>query len=164
MRADCSLQCIGIRRRVCRANDADHRPKIFWSTRPALSASPHVSQCHTMIQRSLLRQSRVASSSIRARCRAPITRAHFPPVRIYQPLGGIARRWQSTTSDSNGNANSEASTSEASSDAAKEGDPIKKELEAKNKEIIDLKVRLQGFTYAIHTLISSYHRINTSAQ
>ncbi|KAK0513847.1 hypothetical protein JMJ35_003569 [Cladonia borealis] len=92
-----------------------------------------------MIQRSLLRQSRVASSSIRAQYKAPITRSHFPPVRIYQPLGATARRWQSTTTDSNGDANSAASTNGASSEAAKEEDPIKKELEAKNKEIIDIK-------------------------
>ncbi len=121
-------------------------------------------QCHNMIQRSLLRQSRVASSSVRARYRAPITRSHFPPVRIYQPLGGIARRWQSTTTDGNGKASSETSTNEVSPNAAKEEDPIKKELEAKNKEIIDLKVRLQASRYAIHTLISCYCRINTSVQ
>ena len=157
---------MSIGKRVCRPDDADHQPKIFVdsSTRPALPGPSQLLQCHTMIQRSLLRQSRVASSSIRAQYKALITRSHFPLVRIYQPLGATARRWQSTTTDSNGDANSAASTNGASSEAAKEEDPIKKELEAMNKEIIDLKVRLQASRYALHTLISSYHRINTSVQ
>ncbi|KAK3168794.1 hypothetical protein OEA41_005242 [Lepraria neglecta] len=92
-----------------------------------------------MIQRSLLRQSRVASRGIQAQSRAPITRSQFPPVRISQPLLRIPQRWQSTTTEASGTEKAEASATKAVQPEAKEEDPVKKELEAKNKEIIDLK-------------------------
>ncbi|KAL2055475.1 hypothetical protein ABVK25_004283 [Lepraria finkii] len=92
-----------------------------------------------MIQRSLLRQPRVASRGIQAQSRAPMTRSHFPPVRISQPLLRIPQRWQSTTTEASGTEKAEASAMKAAQSEANEEDSVKKELEAKNKDIIDLK-------------------------
>ena len=119
-----------------------------------------------MIQRSLIRELRRASPKIRAQLRAPISRSYFPPVRIYQPLGGTPRRWQSTTTEGNDSTNSEASATETSNDTAKEEDPLKKELEAKNREIIDLKVCLHRFRqyHKSHQPTLQPSRTNTSAQ
>ncbi|KAL2040981.1 hypothetical protein N7G274_006439 [Stereocaulon virgatum] len=95
-----------------------------------------------MIQRSLLRQSRAVIRGLHFQPRAPTTRSHFPPIRISQPLLRIPQRWQSTTTTEASGAEKaeDAAMKAAESEAKVEGeDPLKRELEAKNKEIIDLK-------------------------
>jgi len=68
------------------------------------------------------------------------TRAyHFPPVRISALQIRIAPRCYSTAAEAKDGASAEAATAEAPE--AKDEDPTKQELEAKNREIIDLKVR-----------------------
>merc|ERR1711939_517691 len=85
----------------------------------------------TMIQRTLLRQSRVLSSSVRSA--APRTSLARPQFRPAPTALGVSRqaaiRWYS-------------SEPEVKKDEKSEGeDPAKKELEAKNKEILELKDR-----------------------
>ena len=125
--------------------------KKFWCERAReqlVQASYQPLHVRNMIQRSLLRQSRVAGRRLQAQSRTPLSRFHFPPIRIsQQPLGRIPQRWQSTTTtaaETSNDANTEASTSEAAPKAeTQEEDPLKKELDAKNREVIDLKVRPQ---------------------
>ena len=87
-----------------------------------------------MIQRSLLRQSQAACLRSPATYLVPRSRVHFPPVRI-------APRCYSTATGAQDSANADASPAEAFQSEAKDEDLIKKDLESKNREIIDLKVR-----------------------
>jgi len=89
-----------------------------------------------MIQRTLLRQSRALSSSIRSSPRSSLARPQFRP--SYTPLSQASRqpsssRWYSTEPEAKKDAEGEKKVDEV--------DPAKKELEAKNKEIVDLKDR-----------------------
>jgi hypothetical protein len=93
---------------------------------------------HIMIQRTLLRQSRVFSSSLRFTPRTSLARPQFLP---QTSLASISRtrpltssRWYSTEPEAR---NAEGEAAPAAAEAA---DPVKKELEEKNKEILDLKV------------------------
>jgi len=71
---------------------------------------------------------------------APTSRLyHFPPVRISPLQARIAPRGYSTEAEAKDGESAEAAITGASE--AKDEDPTKKELEAKNREIIDLKVR-----------------------
>ncbi|KAF8852679.1 GrpE-domain-containing protein, partial [Acephala macrosclerotiorum] len=91
-----------------------------------------------MIQRTLLRQSRALSSSIRSSPRASLARPQFRPSPAFPTSQRIASsRWYSSETE----AKKEGDAAEAKGDgkAAEAEDPVKKELEAKNKEIIDLK-------------------------
>ncbi|MCJ1458262.1 Mitochondrial matrix cochaperone [Mycoblastus sanguinarius] len=85
-----------------------------------------------MIQRSLLRQSQAACLRSPATYLVPRSRVHFPPVRI-------APRCYSTATGAQDSANADASPAEAFQSEAKDEDLIKKDLESKNREIIDLK-------------------------
>src|ERR1035441_5101285 len=94
-----------------------------------------------MIQRTLLRQSRALGSSIRAIPRSSLARPQFRPSTISQSAVSrpAATRWYSSEPEAK---KSDEATPAESKDAkaAEDADPAKKELDAKNKEIIDLKV------------------------
>ncbi|PQE32941.1 putative heat shock MGE1 precursor protein [Rutstroemia sp. NJR-2017a WRK4] len=102
-----------------------------------------------MIQRTLLRQSsRALSSSIRASASRQATRSQF---RSNTPLIAQAasrqfqgRRWYATEPEAKKDeTEGEKKEGEEKSDSKQEvEDPTKKELEAKNREIIDLKDKL----------------------
>jgi molecular chaperone GrpE len=88
-----------------------------------------------MIQRTLLRQSRAWSSSIRSSPRSSLARPQFRP--SYTPLSQALRqttlsRWYSTEPEAKKDIDGEKKADEV--------DPANNELEAKNKEIIELKV------------------------
>lgn len=98
-----------------------------------------------MIQRYLLRQSRATFSRLHTLSRpsssssSPFSTPRIPITSTF--LRPIAPRCYSTTpAEADAPANSEASASEESKpDAKEEQDPLKTELEVKNREIIDLK-------------------------
>jgi hypothetical protein len=92
----------------------------------------------TMIQRTLLCQSRALSSSLRSAPRTSLSRPQF--LSSQSSLASLSRsrpftssRWYSTKPEAK-NTEGEAAP------AAEAVDPVKKELEEKNKEILDLKV------------------------
>lgn len=96
-----------------------------------------------MIQRTLLRQPRLLGPCIRANSRSTFVKAQFrarePAAPTSRPIA--AARWYSTEPEAKKDA--DGSGSEAGQGAESEAeavDPVKKELEAKNKEILDLKV------------------------
>jgi hypothetical protein len=95
-----------------------------------------------MIQRTLLRQCRVAGPALRASSRTSLLRPQFRPNAspLSQSLRqGQAARWYATEPEAKNTADGEAGSSQ--SEAAQAEDSHKKELEAKTKEIVDLKVR-----------------------
>jgi molecular chaperone GrpE len=89
-----------------------------------------------MIQRTLLRQSRALGSCIRSTPKASLARPQFQVAR--QNLNAFSRpaasRWYATEPE----AKKEGEAAEGKSAEAE--DPVNKELEAKNKEIVELKV------------------------
>ncbi|MCJ1407982.1 Mitochondrial matrix cochaperone [Ptychographa xylographoides] len=103
-----------------------------------------------MIQRSLFRQSRAIGSKLSHTPSLQSARLYSPPTRI-APLPtsrAFASRWYSSGSDTTNPpttnpATSPADSSETSASEAETvpepEDPVKRELEAKNKEVIDLK-------------------------
>merc|ERR1711977_676722 len=100
-------------------------------------SSNHHPHNPTMIQRTLLRQSRVLSSSVRSA--APRTSLARPQFRPAPTALGVSRqaaiRWYSSEPEAK-------KDEEVKKDEKSEGeDPAKKELEAKNKEILELKDR-----------------------
>ncbi|KAL9127096.1 MAG: hypothetical protein Q9217_003971 [Psora testacea] len=95
-----------------------------------------------MIRRSLIRQSRVLSQRVQPLSVSTNSRAHFPPVRIspQQPKKIAPRCYSTATETSNSSTSPEPPPSGSSSqEAVTEEDPLKKEREAKNRELIDLK-------------------------
>ena len=109
---------------------------------PQLSSSPCLFILQiiiTMFKRSLFRQQRAVAQSLSRTAqsqRSGYSSFAATPLRtspaITQRLG---RRWQSTEAEK------KADDAAKPDDAAKtEEDPVKKELEAKSKEVIDLKV------------------------
>jgi molecular chaperone GrpE len=99
-----------------------------------------------MIQRTLLRQSRALSSSIRSTPKAPLARPQFQATRqnIVAFSRPVVSRWYATEPEAK-QAEGEAVKTETKTTGAE--DPAKKELEAKNKEVLDLKV---GCHYTLH--------------
>ena len=91
-----------------------------------------------MIQRTLLRQSRALSSSIRSAPRVSLARPQFrpTPISFAQASRSTASRWYSSEPE----AKTADAAAEGKNGAAEAEDPVKKELEAKNKEIVELKV------------------------
>ena len=101
----------------------------------------------TMIQRTLLRHSRALASCRQSVPQKLLIRSQFRPANaVFAPVSRqvVAARFyatepeakaegEATTTEGNGKENGENGTGEVE-------DPLKKELEAKNKEIIDLKV------------------------
>ncbi|TVY80993.1 GrpE protein-like protein, partial [Lachnellula suecica] len=90
-----------------------------------------------MIQRTLLRQTRALSSSIRPAARTALSRPQFLPANRLAARPLASSRWYATEPEAkkDGEAAAEGKAEETAED------PAKKELEAKNKEIIDLKDR-----------------------
>ena len=94
-----------------------------------------------MIRRQLLRQLRASSQS--APQRALIQRSSFSslsPIPSRTPIAAsskIPRRWQSTETEK---ASSEAASEGKATESPSPDEPLKQEIEKKNKEIIDLKV------------------------
>merc|ERR1711964_434650 len=104
---------------------------------PSHDSSNHHPHNPTMIQRTLLRQSRVLSSSVRSA--APRTSLARPQFRPAPTALGVSRqaaiRWYSSEPEAK-------KDEEVKKDEKSEGeDPAKKEVEAKNKEILELKDR-----------------------
>ncbi len=100
-------------------------------------------QQFTMIQRSLFRQSRQVSSRLRCSSNLSPSTSYFTSLRITPPplRQRIALRCYSTATEEKPSANSEASPAEQSQPGIKEEeDPAKKKLDAKHKEVIELKV------------------------
>jgi len=117
----------------------------------------------TMIQRTLLRQSRALNSSLKSAPRASLSRPQF--LSSQPSLASLSRsrpfissRWYSTEPEAK-------NTGEAAPAAPEAVDPVKKELEEKNKEILDLKVcathPLQH--YLENHELTIHKRTNTSA-
>ncbi|KAI9718274.1 MAG: hypothetical protein M1812_004264 [Candelaria pacifica] len=101
-----------------------------------------------MIQRTIFRQPRAINSSLRITSRsssAPSTlRSHLPTARFAfnQPQRRIGARFYSVATEATKPSDGEVSSPSEEGIAEpikKEEDPVKKELEAKNREIIDLK-------------------------
>ncbi|KUJ13286.1 GrpE-domain-containing protein [Mollisia scopiformis] len=95
-----------------------------------------------MIPRTLLRQSRALSSSIRSSPRGSLARPQFRPSNLALPtssqrISSSSRWYSSESTEAKKEDNAADSKSETKNGEAE--DPVKKELEAKNKEIIDLK-------------------------
>lgn len=95
-----------------------------------------------MIQRSLLRQSRAFCSKSRYTPTASPIISQISPSRIHPLQERIVARYYSSTDTPKDGASSDATAAaEVSHSEIKDNDPVKKELESKSKEIIDLKVR-----------------------
>jgi molecular chaperone GrpE len=92
-----------------------------------------------MIQRTLFRQSRALSSSIRSAPRTALSQPQFLPANRLAARPLASARWYATEPEAK--KDGEAAATEGKAEEQKE-DPVKKELEAKEKEIIDLKVFL----------------------
>lgn len=96
-----------------------------------------------MIQRTIFRQSRAAGASLRVSHRVPLARSqnwhgNVSLARTFQP----ARRWYATEPEPKKSTEGESEiTGKSQTEAAQAEDPLKKEVEAKNREIIELKVR-----------------------
>ncbi|MCJ1259406.1 Mitochondrial matrix cochaperone [Lignoscripta atroalba] len=95
-----------------------------------------------MIQRLLTRRSRAIGSSFPRTFAGSLAQCQSSPLRISSaiPQRILASRCYSTTPEpTTGTGGGTPVTEDTQSENAMEGDPLKKELEAKNKEIIDLK-------------------------
>ena len=106
-----------------------------------LPKRPH--RIHSMIQGSLLRQSRVFYANSRFIPTASPKSHQIFPVRtnsLQERLG--ARYYNSGDTPKNG-ASSDGAAADASKSEIEGNDSIKKDLEIKNREIIDLKVSLK---------------------
>lgn len=94
-----------------------------------------------MLSRSILRSSRAASSKLSAqvasaslRAQSPLLRASVAPAAATSPVR-ITSRWYSESAE----ANKEEKKDEQKQEPAEE-DKLKEQTEAKNKEIVELKV------------------------
>src|SRR2546421_3964505 len=97
-----------------------------------------------MIQRALFRQSRRAlSCSTRFSQLSPFARSQRP-VGLFQQLGrnpATASRWYSSETEATTGPEGKTTTADSAEAESKEvEDPLKKELETKNREILELKV------------------------
>jgi molecular chaperone GrpE len=97
-----------------------------------------------MIQRTFLTPFRVAGASIRILSRSTLLRPQYRAsnTSIVQSLRPVtAARWYATEPEQRKAPEGESEiTGEAQKDSVQADDAAKKELEAKNKEIIELKV------------------------
>ena len=138
----------------------------------------HTSPFHTttqatfaMIKRALLRQSRSLTSHVTSRSISQLHPSLRP--RNVQPLASIfakplpprlGARWQSTEADAEAKTNpTRDPIPSEEAKAAQAEDPVKQELEAKNKEIIELKVCHTSTGYLEADVISLLCRTDTSA-
>ncbi|KAI9869986.1 MAG: Mitochondrial matrix cochaperone, partial [Pleopsidium flavum] len=93
-----------------------------------------------MIQRAFLRHSRAFSSrSSLAACPSISSGTHPHRTPLRSSRYTTAARCYTTTAEATNGAEGEASAAESTQAETKEEDPVKKELEAKNREVIDLK-------------------------
>lgn len=102
----------------------------------------HLIPLRAMIQRTLLRQSRALGPAVRPATRSSLTRAQFQPTNQSLRVGTrpiASARWYGTETDAKKNGEGDASAA-AEGKNGENGDAAKKQLEAKDKEIIDLKV------------------------
>ena len=146
------MRCCLSRPEVAEAQVKLTASKNYFSKTPSSSAiiihhriHSSRSQTSTMIQRTLLRQSRALSSSIRTAPRTSLARPQFRPsqVAFVRPA---AARWYSSEPEAKKDDSAEKKSEEAV-------DPVKKELEAKNKEITELKVRHTHFPPTYQSLL-----------
>lgn len=94
-----------------------------------------------MIQRSLLRQSRALCSCPCLSSKSPISRSYLNTFkRSSSQTRRAALRYYSTSTEAENKVSPEASNAESSRVEAEDEDPSKKELDSKNREIIELKV------------------------
>lgn len=96
-----------------------------------------------MIQRTLFRHSKALTPCIRSASRTSLARPQFLPRTVVAPVSTPmdASRWYATEPEAkkeDASAGTREGTSKESEGEA--GDPLQKELEIKEKEIIDLKV------------------------
>lgn len=75
------------------------------------------------------------------RAQSPLLRASVAPAAAISPLR-VASRWYSESAEANKEEKKDEKKDEQKQEPA-ETDKLKEQLEAKNKEIVDLKVRLQ---------------------
>ena len=94
-----------------------------------------------MIQRTLLRQSRAFYPKPRYTPTVSPIRSRIPPLRTRSLQPRTAIRYYTSTEAPKDAASSDATAAEAAQSEINDSDPVKKDLESKNKEIIDLKVR-----------------------
>jgi hypothetical protein len=99
----------------------------------------------TMIPRTLFRQTRALSSSIRTVPRSSLARPQFRPsnLSLAQASRLATSRWYTTepeTKKAEGDAAAASAETKTEEKTSEGEDPARKELEAKNREIIDLKV------------------------
>ena len=112
-----------------------------------------------MFRRAIIRQSCTLTSSTLSRSfstkstslRLEFSRPSVKPSTFRPVPPRLFRRWQSTETEKNLEA-SPVPPEELKTDEAKEEDPLKKELEAKSREIIDLKVCPASFVLALGSL------------
>ncbi|EOD45117.1 putative mitochondrial co-chaperone protein [Neofusicoccum parvum UCRNP2] len=97
-----------------------------------------------MLSRSVFRSSRAASSRLSAqvasasmRAQSPLLRASVAPAAAISPLR-VASRWYSESAETNKEEKKDEKKDEQKQEPA-ETDKLKEQLEAKNKEIVDLK-------------------------
>jgi hypothetical protein len=116
------------------------------------------SSLQIMFRRQLLRQSRAITNSLStpfsSAQRATFVHASSASLRSIRPSSAslpqlIQQRWQSTTAESKETSDG----GEAKPEDAPKEDPSKAELEKKNKEIVDLKVR------SLWMLLETYHQM-----
>ncbi|KAF4628126.1 hypothetical protein G7Y89_g10026 [Cudoniella acicularis] len=90
-----------------------------------------------MIQRTLLRQARALSSNVRSAPRTSLSRSQFLPVNrsLTRPI--TSSRWYTTEPEAKKAEGEVSATTEGKNGESE--DPVKKELEAKSKEITELK-------------------------
>lgn len=119
---------------------------------------------HNMIQRTLLRQSQVLATNVSRSFRPSPSHLYSPPLRI--PLvstsRALASRCYSTEQTPESDIDGEASSAETNQPGEQEAeDPHKKEVEAKDREITDLKVRaplfIQLLPFQLHPSYSAIH-------
>ena len=87
-------------------------------------------------------------------------RSHLPPLRIRSLQERIGSRYYSSADTPREGANPDSAAAEALQSQVEDIDPIKKDLELKNKEIIDLKVR--PMRKEIHRFICSRNLTNSA--
>lgn len=145
--------------------------KFFWMMVEArgalLSSSPRdiFKFATTMIRRALLRQSRAVGSSTASSSR--LSRATFQPCLSQKsfaarpPASFAASRLYSTEPEASKASESNAEPEGQQADAA---DPMKLELEKKDKEILELKVRCASLGSSLHFRIAHCHRTSTSVR
>lgn len=92
-----------------------------------------------MIQRCLLRKSLPKSTSVHVPHKALYRALNNPSPLRFPSRQPITPRYYSIATEAT--SDSQSSTAEKAVPESKDGDPLEKELETKNREIIDLKVR-----------------------